>query len=583
MRFSAFPLVGIAFVGLVNASDNLDESSILGRDINASYLSTLTANQRKVFDTVIEAVDASFAPPFLFNSPRYTAWYAVGLLARNGKGDAQLASTLLRNVIAMQYTDPAKAWFGTFKSIPTAPDPGTVYPPRLYGSYDTNIGLFVCTSLIIAMEEFTHLLEPSLVSLLKASMYNSTVGDGYRVGGVNGDGYSAGGFIGDNLYPIYSNPWYMRIVAATYVGSMMQDRNMSEWGDRWAQEAVDNFNLFGTLAEFSSGTYTGVTLYALSLHGYMPASSVIARNAVKFIQKTWNAVGAMYNPTLRTLGGPWDRAYGYDMRAYFGILGGQIAGLVGGLDDGTAPLPNPLIGSAHFEDSAATLLTPLIAKFNDPHVPKSVISQLQRISSLHGHSSNFSAISPPWDAIGTPRNYTSYTAPGLSVGGIQSDERVIGGPATNPAMYVPASVLWDVDGQGTVGWLNLFPTSGSISAIATPSESSPGRGAKLTITYPPSTNFPTPLFANITSTQFTFLIGGFQGVSLPADFAQGGAAQLPGLRLKFSGNVVSRGVRSFVYGASTINDLMPYNLTFDVTGVDLGGEVPGVVLEVERV
>lgn len=37
------------------------------------------------------------------------------------------------------------------------------------------------------MEEFQHLLEPRLVSLMKQSMYNATVGDGYRVGGVNGD------------------------------------------------------------------------------------------------------------------------------------------------------------------------------------------------------------------------------------------------------------------------------------------------------------------------------------------------------------------------------------------------------------
>lgn len=37
------------------------------------------------------------------------------------------------------------------------------------------------------MEEFQDLLSPSLVTLMKESMYNATVGDGYRVGGVNGD------------------------------------------------------------------------------------------------------------------------------------------------------------------------------------------------------------------------------------------------------------------------------------------------------------------------------------------------------------------------------------------------------------
>lgn len=41
--------------------------------------------------------------------------------------------------------------------------------------------------MIILLEEFQHLLKPSLVALVKESMHNATVGDGYRVGGVNGD------------------------------------------------------------------------------------------------------------------------------------------------------------------------------------------------------------------------------------------------------------------------------------------------------------------------------------------------------------------------------------------------------------
>ncbi len=37
------------------------------------------------------------------------------------------------------------------------------------------------------MEEFRHLLDADLVELMKESMYNATVGDGYRVGGVDMD------------------------------------------------------------------------------------------------------------------------------------------------------------------------------------------------------------------------------------------------------------------------------------------------------------------------------------------------------------------------------------------------------------
>ncbi|KAJ7607118.1 hypothetical protein DFH06DRAFT_1347619 [Mycena polygramma] len=354
--------------------------------VNASYLETLSDKQRAVFDYVLDALDENFSPPFLFNSPRYSAWYAVGLLARNGEGDVATASTILRDVISFQFTDPKTNWYGTYKATPNAPDPGAVYPPLLYTSYDLNIGLFVCTSFIIVMEEFQHLLEPSLVTLIKNSMYNATVGDGYRVGGFNGDGYSAGGFIGDNLYPVYSNPWYMRVMAATYVGNMMGNANMSYWGNRWAAEAVANFNLYGTLAEFNSGTYTGVTLYALSLWGYMPKNSTIVQHARDIIAQTWTSIGMYYNPTLHTLWGPWDRAYGYDMRAYYGILGGQITGLIGGIEDGTAPLPKPIVGSQHFGDAAANVLTPLIAKFHDPYVPAQALAQLKSFSGSHAYS-----------------------------------------------------------------------------------------------------------------------------------------------------------------------------------------------------
>ncbi|KAJ7505894.1 hypothetical protein B0H11DRAFT_2220528 [Mycena galericulata] len=536
---------------------------LIPRDAN-SYLETLSSGQRDLFEYVIEALDENFNPPFLFDSPRYSAWYAVGLLARNAQGDVAAASSMFIDVISYQFTDPTKNWFGTYKATPTAPDPGAVYPPLLYGSYDLNIALFICTSFVIVIEEFQHLLEPSLVALMKESMYNATVGDGYRVGGFNGDGYSAGGFVGDNLYPIYSNPWYMRVMAATYVGTMMGDKNMSYWGDQWASEAIANFNLYDTLAEFNSGTYTGVTLYALSLWGYMPTNSTIALHARDIIAKTWTAIGMYYNPTLHTLGGPFDRAYGYDLRAYYGILGGMITGLIGGIRNGTAPIPKPIVGSEHFGDAAANVLTPLIAKFHDPHVPAGVLDQLNNLSEK-GHSYFAQAVSPPWDNPSVPRNYTSWTAPGLSIGGIQSDEKVIGGAATNQAAYVPASIF------GTRGM--LYPTSGSISAVA----SSTG----LVISYPPSKAFYDPN-NTLTSTVMTFLFSGLPHLSLPADFLSNGTGTLPGLRfLNVSMNVFAS--RSLVYGAGTINDLSYYNLTFSFPDLGAGaGVVPEIVIQVEK-
>lgn len=45
----------------------------------------------------------------------------------------------------------------------------------------------------------------------------------------------------------------------------------------------------------------------------MPKNSTIASRATDLIAKTWMNIGEYYNPTLYTLGGPWDRTYGFDM------------------------------------------------------------------------------------------------------------------------------------------------------------------------------------------------------------------------------------------------------------------------------
>jgi len=66
----------------------------------------------------------------------------------------------------------------------------------MYGSWDPNWRGFVGTALIVALEEFGDLIPEPTTTVMLESLYNNTVGDSYRGGGINGD----------NLYPAYSNP-----------------------------------------------------------------------------------------------------------------------------------------------------------------------------------------------------------------------------------------------------------------------------------------------------------------------------------------------------------------------------------------
>ena len=93
--------------------------------------------------------------------------------------------------------DSLSSRFGDYQKYPEEPYVGSpVYAPDIYNSWDPNWRGFIGTTLIIAMEEYEHLLSEQTKGLVLDSLYNATKGDEYRVGGVDDD----------NLYPAYSNP-----------------------------------------------------------------------------------------------------------------------------------------------------------------------------------------------------------------------------------------------------------------------------------------------------------------------------------------------------------------------------------------
>lgn len=144
-------------------------------------------------------------------------------------------------------------------------------------------------------EEYGHLLPNSTLSLIVESLHNNTIGDSYRVGGVDSD----------NLYPAYSNPAIMRAVGSGWTGRKLNDSNLTLAGEAYAQEVLDLFNRNNTLSEFGSSTYAGVSLYALTLWAkYMPTSSVMGANGARMIADIWTTTGEMYNANLRNIAGP---------------------------------------------------------------------------------------------------------------------------------------------------------------------------------------------------------------------------------------------------------------------------------------
>jgi hypothetical protein len=89
---------------------------------HSSYVSSLPKNSQSLFNESMEWMDGFYDPSagYLFDvssstalrhETRSSAWYAIGLLARNTGDDVQNALKIISNVIDKQFKDPKDQWF----------------------------------------------------------------------------------------------------------------------------------------------------------------------------------------------------------------------------------------------------------------------------------------------------------------------------------------------------------------------------------------------------------------------------------------------------------------------------------------
>ena len=97
----------------------------------------------------------------------------------------------------------------------------------------------------------------------------------------------------------------MRAFVSGWTGRRLNDSNMTISGENYAQEVIDLFKRANTLSEFNSGTYTGVSLFGMTLWAkYLPDDSVMKQNGASMIQHTWESAVQLWNPKLKNLAGP---------------------------------------------------------------------------------------------------------------------------------------------------------------------------------------------------------------------------------------------------------------------------------------
>ncbi|KAJ6127115.1 hypothetical protein N7523_002727 [Penicillium sp. IBT 18751x] len=459
---------------------------------------------------------------------RHTAWYATQLLARNEHGDVARAVRIFDNVISGQYLDPADQWYGDYTQSPSAPQPGTTeYPDEgPYSSWDPNIRDFVGCAWLVALNDYDHLLPAETVAKVEKSLLIAAKGDLYRVGGVDGD----------NLYPCYSNPWLMRTILQNWVGTRVGDRNLTESGEKFAQELYDLWSMYHTLSEFNSPTYSGVAMWALALWSqYASDGSLLQKYVPEILTASWDELAQLYNANLKNLAGPWDRTYGYNMMAYTSLVAPVIWGAVG---KEYAPFPKQTSGMYHQDDFAFyplfALAMPEMLKYLSAQSKKNLVE----FPGEHIHTAQ--AYSPPFDTY--PRNITIWMSENVTIGAETLAQDVVGGAAKSTSAFNPAVIQWAID-DNQIGCVTHWVTESSIHAVASPNA--------LHISYPNATSAGGAV-------SFNFL---FSGLTVSHGFNVTGLEGLPGLNLKVTTNALAD--YTIVYNTDqSVNDFTFYNITY---------------------
>lgn len=521
MVYLVFKVVGLALLAFTDASkaaplqSNYDFSSdkaIGPSDYFSNY--TMSNFAQDLFDTSMNWQDtfwdddlgylitADNTLPGRYDS-RQTAWYAVGLVARNGTGDIEKAERIISNLHKGQYKDPTKIWYGDIQQAPEEPTPQEgVYDPAPYKSYDPNWRDFAGTAFIMILNDYADRISNNTLKKLEDMTYLLAKGDQYRVGGLNGD----------NLFPYYSNPWLMRCILQSFCGNYFNDANMTKAGETWGTQLYDLFKKYDTFSEFNSPTYTGVDMFALGLWlRYAAPNSSLPIYAKDMFSSLMTLAKGLYNANLKNFAGPFDRSYGYDMNEYFSITAATLWGLVG---REYAPMPSQISGMYHIADFGFGHLIALGMPQISPLIEEDVLESFKTYPGPHNFTKQ--AFSPPFDIY--PRNISVWSTDYLHIGAEEFSNSQSGGASLSVAAFNPAVIQWYVR-KGKIGYINLKALQPSVKAVA---------GDKyLDITYTNVTGSPADAY-------FTFVISGFD--VYPHDNLTT-IADLPGLKLNISGNV----------------------------------------------
>ena len=396
-------------------------------------VASLSKNSREIFSIAMEWGDKYYdvqaklcrMPP----SPQYaelhsmqylavreSAWYALGLLLRDGSGDRERAAQILDVVLSNQYRDPGKPWDGTFRRTPIEPEPGT--EAVIWRAYDPNWREFVGTTFAVILNEYPDRVSPELRNRMIDAI-------DYAIAGEMKQG---------RLLPTYTNISLMYAFLWNFAALRGGKPEWIAQAEHWQQTVYELYKQHDAFWEYNSPTYSGVDIFALALwrdYGFTP---LMRKRGEEMEAGLWRATADFYNANLRNISGPYDRAYGMDMQSYVSVMGLWLRTV---LDADHAPLTafNPPVD--HVDD--LWLASPIVIL--DTKIPADAMAKFESFPGPHQvrHPIADQRIASAW--IGTNIIY------GGEITGHARD-------VDTRSQFHPMTVQWQAS-NGKVGWIQL--------------------------------------------------------------------------------------------------------------------------------
>jgi hypothetical protein len=366
---------------------------------------------------------------------RESTWYALGLFIRNQPGDEARAVRIIERVLAYQLTAPGQRWDGTFRRFLDEPAPGP--GAELWKDFDPNWRHFIGTTLALILTEFEPRLPAGLPARLEDAIRRAVEGE----------------LTQGRDEPYHTNIKLMHGFLWSWAGVRLGRPEWIAGGERWAEEVSAAFAVHETFEEYNSPTYYGVDFYGLALMRRHGATERIRALGAQLEAGLWRDVARFYHAGLRNMAGPYDRAYGMDMRRYASLTGVWM-GLV--LPAELTPLPDPAGPMGHAHDFLCT--------------PTYVALGARVPADVREHFTAFRGERLLRRPITATRTATAWLAPDVMIGGELTGHRL--GVVPGIGQFHPATIHWRTP-ENEVGWVRLFATPPADA------EAAPGR---LTIT-----------------------------------------------------------------------------------------------------